>query len=297
MTPEHLKNVIDRQFSEWMKVSEHRMVSGEAAFRVVLPLWEPSGDVVTVYVSDNDGPIVVDDGGHISGLLFGVRPNGPTRQDRSLVGRLLSDAGLSRDTDTGVVSVETNQDKLRYWLIELGRVIAIVPALIPVTPPSSSGTGPARTRGRTARQMRNRLVHEGFSKAINPPKKVRGVSDRTHTVDLSYATQRPLMDFGSSKVTTVHVLALDLDVSNPFEKADRSIAAANDLLWSSDATNEIDVRMVYGFGSEVGLKEPAAKLLATAGEKSTFNSYSWDDMEEQNRFLSDVGQDLAVSGH
>ena len=125
MTSEYLKTVIDRQFSEWMRVSMHRMVASGEVCRVVLPLWEPSGDVVTVYVSASDGHIVIDDGGHISGLLFGARPNGPTRQDRSLVERLLLDSGLTRDSDTGVVSVETIEDGLRYWLIELGSVVKI----------------------------------------------------------------------------------------------------------------------------------------------------------------------------
>ena len=294
MSPEYLKMVIDRQFSEWMKVSSHRAATGEEVCRVILPLWEPSGDVVTVYISERDGQTVIDDGGHISGLVFESRQGGPTRQDRDLVNRLLSDSGLQRDPDSGIVNVETTEDGIRYWVIELGRVIALVPVLVPVIPPNRSVTAPARARGRTARQVRNRLVHEGLSSAINPPRKVRGVSDRTHTVDISYATQRPLMDLDGRIATTVHVLAVDLDVSNPFEKADRSIAAANDLLWSSDEDNEIDVRMVYGFGTQGGVAEQAARLLATAGEKSPFNSYSWDEVAGQNKFLADVGQDLAV---
>ena len=295
MNPEYLKTVIERQFSEWMKVSRHRMGTGEEVCRVILPLWEPSGDVVTVYITERDGQTIVDDGGHISGLLFGSRPKGPTKKDRDLVERLLLDSGLTRNADTGVVSVETTENGLRYWLIELGRVIALVPALIPITHPNSTRTGPSRVRGRTALQVRNRLVHAGFSKVIRPPQKVRGVSERTHTVDLSYATHHsPIGLGGSDLVKTVHVMAVDLDVANPFEKADKSIAVVNDLLWSTNEADLIDVRMVYGFGSEGGVEEPAAKLLAAAGERSAFNSYSWDDKEAQNRFLTHVGQDLVA---
>lgn len=295
MNPEHLKAVIDRQFSEWMKVSLHRVDNGEKVCRVILPLWESSGDVVTVYVTERDGQTVIDDGGHISGLLFESGLGGLRKQDRDLVERLLSDSGLKKNPDTGVVHVETAEAGLRYWLIELGRVIALVPELIPVTSPTWSKTSPSRTRGRTAREVRNRLVHSGFSKAISPSQKVRGVSTRFHTMDLSYSTPLSPLALGETGfMRTVHVMAVDLDVAKPLEKADRSIGIANDLVWATDEDGVIDVTMVYSFGREEGVDEPASRLLATAGERSSFNSYSWDDIEEQNRFLTSVGQYLAV---
>ena len=295
MNPEHLKAVIDRQFSEWMKVSLHQVDDGEKVCRVILPLWESSGDVATVYVTERDGQTVIDDGGHISGLLFESGLSGARKQDRDLVERLLFDSGLKKNPDTGVVHVETTEAGLRYWLIELGRVIALVPELIPVTSPTWSKTGPSRTRGRTAREVRNRLVHSGFSKVINSSQKVRGVSNRIHTMDLSYSTPPSPLALGETGfMRTVHVMAVDLDVSKPLEKADRSIGIANDLIWATDEDGVIEVTMVYSFGREEGVDEPAAKLLATAGEKLPFNSYSWDDTEGQNRFLTDVSQDLAV---
>ena len=295
MNPEHLKAVIDRQFSEWMKVSLHQVDDGEKACRVTLPLWESSGDVVTVYVTERDGQTVIDDGGHISGLLFESGLSGPRKQDRDLVERLLLDSGLKKNPDTGVVHVETTVAGLRYWMIELGRVIALVPELIPVASPTWSKIGSSRTRGRTAREVRNRLVHSGFSKVINLSQKVRGVSNRIHTMDLSYsAPPSPLALGETGFMRTVHVMAVDLDVSKPLEKADRSIGIANDLIWATEEDGVIEVTMVYSFGKEEGVDEPAARLLATAGERSSFSSYSWDDIEGQNRFLTSVGQDLAV---
>ena len=56
------------------------MVTGDEVCQVTLPLLEPSGDVISVYVTESDGHIVVHDGGHISALLFESRRNGPTRQ-------------------------------------------------------------------------------------------------------------------------------------------------------------------------------------------------------------------------
>jgi hypothetical protein len=154
MNPEYLKAVIDRQFSEWMGVSPHRMVTGDEVCRVTLPLLEPSGDVICVYVTESDGHTVIHDGGHISGLLFESRRNGPTKQDRELVQGLLSDSGLKKDPETGLVNVETTEDGLRYWLMELGRVIALIPALIPTSSPAAGRANATRTKGVTGTENR-----------------------------------------------------------------------------------------------------------------------------------------------
>ncbi len=296
MNPEYLKKVIDRQFSEWMGVSLHPMVTGDEVCQVTLPLLEPSGDVISVYVAESDGHIVIHDGGHISGLLFESRRNGPTRQDREAVQRLLSDSALKKDLETGLVNVETTEEGLRYWLMELGRVIALVPVLIPTSSPTPRRANAARKVGRTARELTNRLVQEGFSHAIVPQHTVRGLTNRSHWVDLSYtATHPPFEGSKEDSGKIVYILAVDLDVTKPLDKADKTIAVANDLAWSVDNGSEIAIRMVYGFGREDWVQEPAAKLLAAAGEKSSYSSYSWDDTEGQSEFLTRVGQDLAVN--
>ena len=295
MSPENLKAFLEQQLSIWINVSSHRMVSGEEVCRVTLPLWEPNGDVISVYVSENSQGLVVHDGGHILGFLFESRRNGPTSQDRDVTERLLSDSGLTQDPHTGVVNATTAEDGLWYWLMELGRVMALLPALVPTNATSQTSAYSSRLRGRTARALRNRLVHEGYGKAITPPRRVRGLTNRSHSVALSYTTGLPFLRMNRSSTSkTVHVMAVDLDVAKPLEKADKSIGIANDLVWATSEDGPIDVTMVYGFGTEKGVSEPAARLLATAGKKSSFSSYSWDDSEEQASFLARVGQELAA---
>ena len=293
MSPDYLKKLIDRQFSDWMGVSPHRMMSDDEVCQVKLPILEPSGDVVSVYVIESDGGVVIHDGGHISGLLFESRRNGPTKQDREAVQRILSDSGLKRDPETGLVNVETTEDGLRYWLMELGRIIALTPALVPTSFPTRRRTYARRKIGRTAYELTERLIKEGFSHAIKPQSLVRGLTNRPHLVDLSYDAFHPPFEGGkknSNKI--VHVLAVDMDVAKPLAKADRSIAVANDLAWSVDNSDEIGVSVVYSFGKEDWCEEPAAKLMQAAGKNSLFSSYSWDDEEKQSELLTRVGQDL-----
>ena len=295
MSPDYLKNLIDRQFSDWMGVSPHRMISGDEVCKVTLPLLEPSGDVISVYVANGEQEIIVHDGGHIAGLLFESRPKGPTKQDQEVVDGLLSDSGLRKDSGTGLVNIETNEDGLRYWLMELGRVIALVPALIPTPPVQRRSNGTRRRMGRTARELTCRLHQEGYIHAITPQRTVQGITNRSHWVDLSY-TASDIGFEGSKGISPriVYILAVDLDVARPVDKAGRSIIAANDLVCSTTEEYQVDVRMVYGFGKADGVQEPAAKLLSATGEKSSFSSYSWDDKEEQSEFLTRVGQELAI---
>lgn len=136
MDCERLKATIDRQMSEWMAVKPHSMVNGEPAIRITLPFPMPDGDTLCVYVSERNGRLVVHDGGQLGGLLYGVRQGKPDKRDKELVTRLLDQSGLAQDSEDGIVYIETDEDGLRYWLMELGWVVALTPYLLasPIPP-------------------------------------------------------------------------------------------------------------------------------------------------------------------
>ncbi len=286
MSPEYLKTVIDRQFSEWMRVSLHRMVAGDEVCQVTLPVLEPSGDVVSVYVTESDGRILVHDGGHISGLLFESRRNGPTKHDRELVKHLLDQSGLKRDSKDGTVYVETDEDGLRFWLMELGWILALVPCLIPVSFPPEHGK---RALGeRTAKSVAQRLQEAGLDYAIERNKEMWGVSGRDWRTDFRYEVP----DTALSRGKLVCILALDLDVPKPLKQADKTIAAALDLIGQPPTNSQYEYRVVYSIGNDTWANSPAARLLAAAGEHPRLTTYCWDDEEQQESFTDRVRQDL-----
>ena len=138
MDCEHLKATIDRQMSEWMAIKPHSMVNGAPVIRITLPFPMPDGDTLCLYISERNGRLVVHDGGQIGGLLYGLRQGKPDKRDRELMTRLLDQSGLAQDPDDGIVYIETDEDGLRYWLMELGWVVALTPCLL-ASPISTGG--------------------------------------------------------------------------------------------------------------------------------------------------------------
>ena len=286
MDCKHLKSIIDRQISEWMEVKPHQMVSGDETIRVTLPLLEPDGDVLCLYVAEREGGLLVHDGGHIGGVLYGMRQGGPTKHDRELVSYLLDQHGLRRDPEKGTVYIETDEDGLRFWLMELGWVVALVPFLI-----ASTFTPEQRKRapgGRTAEAVAQRLQEAGLDYAVERNKEMWGVSGRDWHIDFMYNAPGTAL----SKGKLVCVLTLDLDAPKPLKRADKTMATLLDLLGQAPADAQCEYGLVYSVGNDSWAHHPAAWLLAAAGEHSQLITYCWDDEEQQERFIDRVRQDL-----
>jgi hypothetical protein len=256
--------------------------------RVELPLLEPSGDAVSVYVEEQDNRLIVHDGGHISGLLFEAGPAGASAADKRTVEAFVKDTGLARDPERGVVFAFAEKASLTYWMFEIGRTIAVASTIVPTI------MRPRRVRRRLgpriAQQIVQRLIAEGLMTFIKPGLTVRGVTEQSRYVDFSYTV--PPNPLQQQAETSVFILALDLDVADPIAKAYRGLAAATDLSGAAVNNNAIDVRLVHSVGSANGTAERAIKLIRVAGAKHLLKDYSWDDPSDRNLFLTSVAQEL-----
>ena len=286
MDCEYLKSVIDRQISDWMEVKPHKMTSGDEVIRVTLPLLEPDGDVLCLYVAEREDGLVIHDGGHIGGLLFGIRRDGPTEHDREVVVKLIDHHGLKRDQERGLVFVETDEGGLRFWLLELGWVVALIPFLVLPSFPTEQGMRAKNER--TARAVSQRLQETGLEHAIERDDEARGASGRDWRIDFSYVVPATVQSEGK----LVRILALDLDVPKPLEEADKTIAAALDLLGAAITASRCEYGVVYGVGNNSWAHHPAALLLAAISEHSPLSTYCWDDVGEQERFMERLKEDL-----
>ena len=231
---------------------------------------------------------MVYDGSQIEGLLFEARPNGPVKHDRELLAYLLDQHGLMRDPYNGIVYVETDEDGLRFWLMELGWVVALVPFLIP--PPFPAEQGKRATGERTAEAVAQRLQEAGLDYAIERNVEMWGVSGRDWPIDFMYEVPGT----ASSKGKLVCVLALDLELPKPLKRADKAIAALLDLLGQVPAEAQCEYKLIYSVGNDSWPYHPAARLLAAAGELSQLTTCCWDDEEQQERFIDGVRQDLSA---
>ena len=297
MNYEHLKTIIDGQFSEWMAVKPHKMAGGSEVWRVTMPLLEPNGDGITIYLTERDGRFLVEDGGHISGLLHELSYGNPTHRHWAIVDRQLYHSGMEKNPTTGLVYVETNKSNLRYWMTELAQLIAVLPHLLPKPPrPPIYSDFEKNSSGLSelSRIVSERLSKAGLYGTIQHNKAILGQTGIKRRVDFAYTARRS--GFEAEKV--VYVLAFDLNVKNPLDKASRKLAVANDLAWSTPSYSDwkVDVRLVYSLLSGLWEDAPEARLLTAAGEKSELSSYWWDDPSQQDKFIADVSKDLPAQG-
>lgn len=299
MNYEHIKKIIDGQFSDWMAVKPRKMTDGSELCQVTMPLLEPNGDVIDVYLMEKDGRILVNDGGHISGLLLESGCGRENQENLSIVERQLYYAGMKRDQTTGLVYVEADESGLRYWMTELAQLIAVLPHLLPK--PSRNfqyldfekNTPFSAESPRIVWEVSKKLSEAGFDGAIQLNRTVPGHTGIRRRVEFAYTAQQS----GFVMEKAVYVLAFDLNVRNPLEKASRKLGVANDLAWSAAGYTDrkVDVRLVYSLRTGVWDDAPEARLLTAAGEMSELGSYWWDDPEQQDRFMADVSKDLSPS--
>jgi len=266
------------------------VVSREAAVcKVGLPLLEPSGDVINVYVEQRASRLIVHDGGHIHGLLFEAGLGGASSADKRAISSLATDTGLEIDNDSGLVLAYAEEHTLVYWIMEIARTIGVSATLIPTATPRRRGR--RRLGPRIARQVVTRLIEEGLMGVIHPGKSVRGITEQERYVDLTYTI--PKNPLRLQPDTTGLILTLDLDVADPIAKAHRGLGAATDLAGAAIEGHDIDVRIVHSVGSSNGRAERATKLIKVAAAKHLLRDYSWDDADDQEQFLTTVGQEVA----
>ena len=252
--------------------------------RIELPLLEPSGDAISVYVEGAGDEFTVNDGGHIYGLLFDAGPAGASSSDVRTVNNLVKNCGLIHDRDRGLVFAKTNESSLSYWLFELGRAIAVASSVIPTGAPRARRS--RRLGPRVASALAERLLSEGLMGVVHPAMNVKGVSEREFRVDFSYTLPRsPLQN-----EKTVYIFAVDLDVKYPIRVANRGLITATELV--STATEPL-VRLVYSSGGSKEITEPARRLIQAAGKRDLLEDYSWDDSKDQSDFLNRVEQEVA----
>jgi len=261
----------------------------EGGCKVALSLLEPSGDAVNIYIEEALTGFMIHDGGHIRGILFQAGPAGASPSDKRAINNLIADTGLKSDSDTGRVFAQADDHNLVYWVMEIARTISVGAAMIPTSTPRSWRN--RRLGPRIASAITKRLVTEGLMGAIHPGTNIRGITEQERYVDLSYTI--PKNRIGVAVDTTVLILTLDLDVNNPIAKANSGLAVATDLVGAAREDHAVNVRLVHSVGSANGNAERARRLIKVVADKHLLQDYSWDDPEDQGRFITTVGQELA----
>ena len=126
-----VRRLIDQQLEERLKVISRNgeKFSCDTMCEVVLPLHWSDGDVASVFIGERNGSVIVHDAGQIQSTLSRAAERGLAHKERQRVEQEVSELEIQFDPVTKIAFVEARQDNLLYWLLEMGRIMTMVPHL------------------------------------------------------------------------------------------------------------------------------------------------------------------------
>lgn len=128
---ETVRGLIDRQLQERLKVVpwNSEKFNVKTVCEVILPLHWSDGDIASVFIGERGEQTIVHDGGQIRKTLLGAQSGGLSEAEIQRIERKVTDLEIKFDRDSGIAFVETRQENLLYWLVEMGRIMTMVPHL------------------------------------------------------------------------------------------------------------------------------------------------------------------------
>ena len=128
---ETVRQLIDQQVKERLKVIPRNgeKFNFERMYEVVLPLHWSDGDVASVFVGERNGSVIVHDAGQIQSTLSWASERGLAYTERQRIQQEVLELEIQFDPVTKIAFVEAHQDNLLYWLMEMGRIMTMVPHL------------------------------------------------------------------------------------------------------------------------------------------------------------------------
>lgn len=268
-----IKERVSAGFGAWIEV---RSLTAEECV-VILPFWDGSGDPVTLCVSEHDGRAVIDDSGSIAGLLFSMGQHEATTPAYQLVESLQRAHGLEMDFGEGLVKLTVPAEDIYYGVAEMAKIVLSVQTVVPhmrVTRRSHRSLGP-RLRTKIAR------TYERM--------KVLDLVERRHRLDGAKVEGWPI-DFrwsigsdGGSRA--VNVVAADLGVAEPLEKAQRVLALSLDTR-NQRGPGKDQLRVVIETISGSDASTEASEFLRFNGRDLIYDVFDLGIANERSRFFS-----------
>ena len=133
LSTETVQSLIYQQLQERLKIvpTAGTHFNLETTCEVVLPVHWSDGDAASVYVGEREGRAVVHDGGQIRRHLMWAKEHGLSKEEALKVEDQITSLEVKLDADSGIAFAETRLENLLYWLLEMGRIMTMVPHLYP----------------------------------------------------------------------------------------------------------------------------------------------------------------------
>ena len=129
LNAETVRQLIDSQLEERLLVCPRD--GKDFNCEVVLPLHWSDGDVVSVFIGERNGLTIVHDACKIKEQLFRAGERGVSQDELENVEGAVKALEVQFDQNTGIAFAEVDPENLLYWLMEMGRIMTMVPHMYP----------------------------------------------------------------------------------------------------------------------------------------------------------------------
>ena len=267
-----LKERLQNGLSNWTEVRPLR----DGQCLVVLPFWDNSGDPISVCVSIREGLAMVDDGGAVAGLLFSLGQHEETTPGFKLLESLQRSHGLELDFGEGLVRLTVNESDIYDGVAEMAKVVM---AMLTVAPHMREHQRNARSYGP---RLRSKIAQR------YQQMKVLSLVERHHRIDGAKVEGWPI-DFrwpigSNGQPKSVHVVAADLAVAEPMNKAQKVVSLSLDTRAQRERAQD-QLRVVIETGANDTASMEAGEFLRFYGDSLAYELFDLGITNESSNFF------------
>lgn len=271
-------------------VNVHRSKEGDCVLQ--LPFLDRSGDPIDVMIRHQENIVTLDDGGIIAGDFFSLGQQSTDSPAFKLLRNLSKAYDFEIDFDRGIVTFDTSGMGVVERVMDLLKVIITITTAVPFirVSPNRPLVGGQRLRTRIKKAYKEQQILD----LVQPNLKLDGVSVDSWPIDFHWQIQT------SEQSKDVYIVALDLQVEEPLQKAERVAGLALD---TRSTIGENFLRIVI---DKSYIRDPvadsaasiAARFLTVHKDTLRYELYDFGQEDERqyfvrqsvNELMGDMGQ-------
>jgi len=279
MNREELHSYVSSAIVDGVKV-----LAVDDGFLIQLPVVNCQGDFVEIgVIPRDDGIVLMDDIGYISGLLFELGEHGEESLGHLLTKRLINSYEFCMSYDEGVISKPITLAAEVEQVLDFIKVVISIETVLPfIGKPRKKVEGRKRLSARIGREISQLRL----PMRVEKPARVEGKHE-VWDIDYKYTRKDDSFD--------VLILTANLGLKEPKEKAAHIITLASDVLDAS-LRNHLhrELRVVYSVnGNESEAIRRAANLIDDYQTRIGYRAFNYSDPKDKSSFTSLTIQDLS----
>ena len=265
------------------QMSAVRLSQSECALR--LPFSDGLGDPIMLSVRQHDGEIHIDDAGAVAGAMYSLGEHTEDSPAFRLLQALANSYALQIDHLEGAIRCQMAPDTFIEALSDFAKVVLTV---LTASPHLARPTRRARPTGpRLKKRIADGWRERHISKYVVESTPMTGYTVKQWPSDFHW--RRSCEPTGSN----VFVLAADLKVTEPLDRAQRVSAIALD---TKDERQGDNLRVVIDTEGAEQSGHTAAEFIRHHGQELAYEVYDIGQAAERGRFFDQAADELLSEG-